>query len=309
MLHHDDAVVEIAHRGATVVSWHVPDADAGLLEMGRGYRSPAALQENSSAAFAVMAPFVNRVAGGTYTFAGQHHDLRPAMHAADTEVIHGLVRRAAWEFLGAWQRDDSSTARWRHIIDDEPGYPFTIALKATYTLSRASFGIDLEARNIGERTAPIALGWHPYLQLPGHEHIDDLALDIAASHTVRTDSQLIPLPAEAAFAPVAGQRVHIKPIDARRLDDAFLLAGSTYVTTTLSSPTTGARIELRQDVTEAPLVHIFTGEALEQPRSAIAIEPTSALADAFNRPDSDQAITLPPGEVRRLRATLHYHHR
>lgn len=49
------------------------------------------------------------------------------------------------------------------------------------------------------------------------------------------------------------------------------------------------------------LTHLFTGDTLARARrTAIAIEPVSAMTDAFNHPGQAAAIRLAPGATRRF---------
>ena len=295
--------LEVAHRGATVLGWRVPDGAERPVELAVSYPDTAALERNTTAAFAVLAPFPNRIAGGTYGFDGARHDLRPGMHPADAEVSHGLVRRAPWRLARVAADDDRAAAELTMTIaaDGHPGYPFDIDLIARYTLTARSLRLELTARNTGERPAPVVLGWHPYLRLPGHETIDGLELDLPATGRVRTDDRLIPLPGGDAYERFDGLR--LAPIGTTRLDDAFTAPDEDAVTV-LRSPLTGDRLELHRR--GAPVVHVFTGDVLAPPRSALALEPVGAVTNAFNRTDCADHVALAPGAQRTLVAELSY---
>lgn len=306
---HDGARLEVALAGATVLRWSTPTPDGGTVELAAGYPSAAELERNLSGAFAVMAPFANRVRDGRYTFAGAEHDLRPAMHPQDTEVIHGLVRRARWRLDGVDTSGGLAAVTLSTSIApaDHPGYPFALDLQLVLRVGGSRLAAELTARNVGATAAPVVLGWHPYLALPGHETIDGLGLTVPARARVAVDDGLLPLPGDSAYVDVDG--LSLDTIDGARLDTSFLLADPDGVVSTwLRSPVTGRAVEVRQRADQAPVMHVFTGDTLPgQERQVIALEPVSGIADAFNRPEWDERVRLEPGEVRELVAELVHH--
>ncbi|MEE6272493.1 aldose 1-epimerase [Georgenia sp. MJ206] len=328
------ARLAVAERGATVLSWAVPGADGDLVDLADGYRSAEELVAQELAAFAVMAPFSNRIRGARYTFDGVEHDLQPGVPEDEREIMHGLVRGVTWEVVdaptdGAGHREvpdgaaGDTTPRGgpapgdaeAHVSlttsirpEDHPGYPFAVDLRVTYTLGPRSLAIEIEAVNAGEVTAPVALGWHPYFQLPGHDDVDGLELKVPALARVVADDAGIPLEGSAAFERVEGP-VTWTPIGDAELDDAFVVPVSAgEVRTVLRSPRTGASIEVFQRPGEAGIMHVYTGDTLPaRQREAVAMEPVALMTDAFNRVECESLVPLKPGGRRRLRARVVFH--
>lgn len=304
------ARLEVALKGATVLRWVVPGSDGEQVELAAGYNSAAALERNREGAFAVMAPFANRIRGGRYTFAGEEHDLRPAMHPADPEVIHGLVRRAPWQVGDVTEDDDGARVTLTTTVraGQHPGYPFDVDLELTFGLAAHRLSLALRATNVGTTTAPVVVGWHPYFALPGHETIDGLTVSVPAETRVLVDDALIPLPGDEAYQSLP-DGLQLEPLGDTRLDASFLLAPTAGTASTwLRSPVTGRAVEIRQRPEQAPVMHIFTGDTLEgRERTVIALEPVGGIADAYNRAEWTERVELAPGATRELDVEVVHH--
>lgn len=311
------ARLAVALRGATVISWGVREGE-DIVDLADGYRSGRELTAQEMSAFAVMAPFSNRIRGARYTFAGIEHDLQPGVPQDEREIMHGLVRDVPWRMVGVpsdGSPEDAGCEGGGRIVlatsirpDDHPGYPFAIDLRASFVLTSYSMGIEIEAVNVGPETAPVGLGWHPYFQLPGHDDVDGLELLVPAQARVVTDEAGIPLDGAAAFERVEGP-VSWTPIGDAQFDDAFVVPdGLDEVRTVLRSPQTGASIELVQRPDEAGIMHVFTGDTLpRRRRESVAMEPVELMPDALNRAECAHLLPLEPGARRRLRARVEYH--
>lgn len=302
-LHAGDARLEVAPVGATVLRWWVPllGRDWDLVD---GYRDADELAGQDGVRNGIMAPFVNRVAQGCYRWDGVEHDLRPG--SEDRLVYHGIVRCEPFVVTALEEAGDVATVRLRctALADGSAvGYPYRVVVDVAYTLTPDTLTLGITGENVGDSAAPFAMGWHPYFRLPGASSIDRLHLDVPASVEIQTDADLVPLPGEAAYAPVEG--VRWAPVADAVLDRAFAGLqgpGASAVSAVLSDPATGVRLALSQD---HGLVHVFTGDTLARDRRAsIAVEPVEVPTDAFNRADCADAIRLEPGERRAFRAAV-----
>src|SRR4051794_35219444 len=78
----------------------------------------------------VLIPWPNRIAGGTYEFDGAKHEL-PLTEPTAGNAIHGLVRWRQWR-----ARDqEANRVVMEHILNPQPGYPFTLELTIEYVLA------------------------------------------------------------------------------------------------------------------------------------------------------------------------------
>ncbi|WP_127127154.1 aldose 1-epimerase [Georgenia sp. SYP-B2076] len=315
LTHPDGARLVVAETGATVLAWQAPGRDGALVDLIDGYTSGAEIAARDGYRGAVLAPWSNRVRDARYVFGGVSHDLAPG-ETDGREALHGLVTAVRWTRAQAGVRDSDRVLHLTATLapGDHPGYPFALELSATYSLGigaegEARLGLELVAANVGDTPAPVALGWHPYLRLPGHATIDDLEVTVPARARVLTDESLIPLPGEQAYAGTAAP-VRFAPLAGVSLDDAFtglVPDDDGVVATVLRSPRTGESLTVEQEPFQARVVHVFTGDILERgPRASLAVEPCQLMTDAFNRADSAEGLVLAPGEQRQLVSDIVY---
>ncbi|WP_035840196.1 aldose 1-epimerase [Kitasatospora azatica] len=298
----------VALHGATLLSWQIHQ-DGEPLQLTDGYRDPAELHEQSGVRNGVLAPFPNRVADGRYRFHGREHDLLPGV-AGDRTVYHGFARSLPFALEHATATADSAqlVLRSNEIRPGRfDGYPFSLDLTVTYTITEDELVLDIHATNTGDTTAPYAGGWHPYFQLgDGTADIDDLELRIPAGTLIRTDDALIPVDGpdcridlndlpEMDFRD--GNPLGRRVIDACYADLQFGPDGRAE--TILRDPKTGHELRIWQ---ESGYLHVFTGDTLPRDRrKSVAVEPVEAMTNAFNREEFGPAITIDPGQTRRFR--------
>jgi aldose 1-epimerase len=257
-----------------------------------------------------MVPFAGRVADARYRFEGVAQDLDPGVVGAERASRHGFVRDVLFgiEQLVA----DGAAARVRlttAAIRPRAGYPHAIDLAVEFTLDDAGLSLDACMKNVGDSLAPCFFGWHPYFRLPGGGLVDDWSLQIPAQTLIRTGADLIALPGDAAYvelddAPALDFR------EPRRIGDSILDQGYTdleadadgLIRTRLGDPSRGFALAVWQ---ERGVMHAFTADTVARDvRRAVALEPMECMADAFNRPEWAEAITLAPGATRHFRCGI-----
>ena len=113
----------------------------------------------------VLAPWPNRLAGGTYAFDGETYQLALSEPKSGS-AIHGLVRWANWRPV---EREESRVVM-EHVLHPQPGYPFLLRLRVEYALDDGGLSARTTAENIGERACPFGAGHHPYIAC----NVDDL---------------------------------------------------------------------------------------------------------------------------------------
>lgn len=303
----DGAHVILALRGATLLDWCVPFG-GGMLSLTDGYCSRIELYRQDGVRNGLMAPFPNRIAAGCYHFEHRDHDLLPAVEEGKRLIYHGFLRELDLELGGARERDDGAQVLF---VSDAiqpgvfPGYPFALALHVLVRFGLDGLSLVVTATNLGHVSAPYAAGWHPYFRF-GEDNIDHLELQVPASQAILTDVDLLPLPGEAAYVPIA-RRPDLDFRGGRALGggavDACLGAlaadADGLIRSRLRDPVRGCGLVVWQ---QGGLVHLFTGDTLARnARRSLAIEPVEVMTDAFNRADCQAAISLPPGASRSFR--------
>jgi aldose 1-epimerase len=153
----------------------VVEVGGGLRAYGMGDREVldgyAAGEMCMSGRGQVLAPWPNRIAGGTYEWDGERYELALSEPKADN-AIHGLVRWASWR---AVEREPSRVVM-EHVLHPQPGYPFTLRLRVGYRLGPDGLTVRTTAENLGEHACPFGVGHHPYIKAPTGR-VDDLSLD------------------------------------------------------------------------------------------------------------------------------------
>jgi aldose 1-epimerase len=119
----------------------------------------------------VLAPWPNRIAGGTYEWDGEHFELA-LTEPENGNAIHGLVRWASWDAV----EQETSRVLMEHVLHPQPGYPFALLLHVEYRLGADGLTVSTTAENVGDRACPFGAGHHPYLKAP-IGRVDDLVVD------------------------------------------------------------------------------------------------------------------------------------
>lgn len=298
---------EISLRGATLLGL-TRDVRGRPWDFAWGYDSARGLEEHVDSRFAVMVPFGGRVRNSTYTFAGRRHRLAAPAGGPDGVAMHGLARDLDFELTGLATGDASARARLTTTVGPAPGYPFTIGLALQFELVRDGLRLIASMRNLGDAAAPCFFGWHAYVR-PSPAKVDAWTLRIPARGVIAMDRDLIAIDGPAAYRPLDDQ----PGLDFRRprkvgpsvLDVAyrdFVTDADGGLRCTVCDPAVGTSVCVWQ---QGGIVRAFTGDTLrEGARSALALEPMEAMADAFNRPDWLDRVSLAPGAQRTFRCGI-----
>jgi aldose 1-epimerase len=278
---------EIVELGAGLRSYR-----AGAVDVVDGYRRN---EPSEGGRGQMLLPWPNRVAGGRYTFAGRELQL-PVNEPRTGCAIHGLTRALPWSVA------DVARDRIVLTLDLRPsaGYPFSLALTITYTLSDAGLTVQTRARNGGTDACPYGAGAHPYVRADDARPIDMSVLHVPASATLAADARGIPT---GVISPAQGTDFDFRtprPVGPLVLDTAYtsLSADSDGVTRiALTGPSGDRAVTVWMDATHQYAM-IYSGDTLAdvpRRRHGLAIEPMTCAPDAFN--SGLGLITLQPGET------------
>ncbi|HUZ43266.1 MAG TPA: aldose 1-epimerase family protein [Acidimicrobiales bacterium] len=273
----------ITEVGATLRHYSVEGRDV-IEDFPSGQMCPAGHGQ-------VLAPWPNRLQGGTYRWAGTTRQL-PLSEPSRHNAIHGLVRWQAWvvtEQAGRW-------VTLTHRIHPRDGYPFLIDIELRYELDESGLTVSATAINRGPEPAPFGLGFHPYLRL-GTGMVDGLILECPAAITLITDDAGIPTGRQAVEGTAFDFRSP-RAIGALELDTAYtdLSSGSDGLhRVSLSGP--GPAPESTTVWMDAGFGHVmvFSGDTLgpERRRKALAVEPMTCPPNALAT--GEAVISLEPG--------------
>lgn len=290
----------VAELGATVISWE-PTPGAHVIS---GYADAKELREGVGGRSAVLAPWMGYMEGDSYTANGVEYNV-----GSVPEGFLGLVKDAPF-----FMRNADSTLTLSYSFDGSEIYPWPFEISVTFSLDSGAddvehLSVTLAATNRSEMTAPLALGWSPYLSMPGANSIKNLSVEIPARTKILTDSHAVPLQGEAAYSGVKAPVVidYIGTKSFATYYRGLVPNDAGVVRTSILNPSSAAEITLTQEPAEAPVVYVDSGDRLDRDaRKSLCLAPISHHADSFNRYDSAPSLAVKPGHTRYMTATLTY---
>ena len=240
---------------------------------------------------AVLMPWPNRLADGSYEFGGQQHQL-PLSEPDKHNAIHGLLRWLPWRAVE--REPDRVVVATR--IHPRPGYPFDLEVSVEYALGDTGLTVTQSARNVGAALCPYGSGQHPYLS-PGGGTLDACRLELPAEIVILTDPER-QLPcgrAEVDGGPLDFRAA--RELGASEIDSPFTGLSRDWqgrATARLQAPD-GTSVELWVDG-GYEVLEVFTGDTLapERRRTGLGLEPMTCPPDAFR--SGEGLIRLEPGE-------------
>ena len=194
--------------------------------------------------------------------------------------MHGLLAGKVMTVVSAVATADSARLTLSYDFkNEEEGYPFDWFYEITYTLSGKGLDISISVNNTQETSAlPMYIGWHPYFLCTTHKAVITFDKCTGWNH-VKLNSNMNPTGQTSLGAPFDG----LTPIGSAAYDDEYKAtlppSKCGQIKTTLYDPDTNKTVVLYQSP-NMRFLQVFTGVD-----GAVAIEPMSGMADAFNNHD------------------------
>lgn len=301
------ATAKISDYGGIVMTLEVPDRSGALADVVLGYDELAGYLAGSPYFGALVGRYGNRIANGQFTLNGVTYSLA---QNNGRNSLHGGLKgfdKVVWQATPRETAEGPALALAYVSPDGEEGFPGTLSVEVTYTLTHDNaLKIDYAAGT--DQDTIVNLTHHSYFNLAGAGQGDilDHELMLAADHFTPVDEGLIPT---GEIRPVAGT-----PFDftrptriGRRIDEAdpqldygggydhnWVLnhpAGSLGLAARLSEPTSGRVMEVW---TTEPGLQFYSGNSLGktglgkggrvyQRRAALCLE-TQHFPDSPNHP-------------------------
>lgn len=242
----------------------------------------------------LLFPFAGRIKGARYTYEGKEYTLTTARPNGEN-AIHGFVLNRRWRVT------DYGTNRVVGEFQGSIDAPETVAewpsdyrIRATYSVTGASFLSEFEISNPGKSPLPFSFGTHPYFKIPLAGGDPAQCRAIVPASEIWTLEDLLPT-GEHHPIDAEGNLRDGKLFPAITVDDvrSGLIAENGIITTTVEDASTGIRVkqtfpdQFRYCIVYTP-----------QERNAIAIEPYTSLVDPFEMQAigiDPELIVLPPG--------------
>jgi aldose 1-epimerase len=314
-------VARVTDYGATLTELWVPDRDGRLANVVLGFDRLEPYLETTYFLGTTVGRVANRIANARFTLDGREYRLaanRPPHH------IHGGARGFDKRVWRARPLPDGAGVAFAYTSPDgEEGYPGTLDVTVTYTLTDANeLRVDYAATT--DRPTPVNLTNHSFFNLAGAGTVLDHVVTLHAARYTPVDATLVPT---GAMAPVAGtaldftrprrvgERIEEFRSFANGYDHNFVLdgwreGGPPALAARVEEPTTGRVLELR---TTEPGLQFFTGNRFDGTRTGVggivlarhaglALEPQH-FPDSVNRPEFP-SVVLRPGTT--FRSTTVY---
>jgi aldose 1-epimerase len=189
--------------GGIITSWRVPDRSGQMADIVLGFDDPGTYLTNNSPFFgALVGRYGNRIAKAQFALDGQTYKL--AANNAPNHLHGGNVGfdKVLWEGEPLKTKDGAGVAFTRTSPDGEEGYPGTLKVRVSYTLTNKNeLIVAYEATT--DKATPVNLTQHTYFNLAGQGSGDILGheLRINADRYTPVDATLIPT---GELAPVDG---------------------------------------------------------------------------------------------------------
>src|SRR5262245_27446107 len=191
--HANGMEVRAINYGAIITSIRVPDRAGRLADVVNGHDTLDGYLTRSRFFGAVVGRYGNRIAKGRFTLDGREYTL--AVNNGPNH-LHGGVKgfdKVVWNARTETKAGNAAVIFERTSPDGEEGYPGTLRVRVTYTLTNGTeLVIHYEATT--DKPTPINLTQHSYFNLAGHSSGDILkhVVTINADRYTPVDATQIP---------------------------------------------------------------------------------------------------------------------
>ncbi len=317
----DGLVCKVITYGAVITELHVPDRTGRLGDVVLGFDNLEQYIRESPCFGAVVGRVANRIARGRFAIDGKTYTL--AINNPPN-TLHGGIKgfdKVVWNAEAVDGPNGPSVVLSHVSPDGDEGFPGTLAVKVTYTLTNGNeVRIDYEATT--DKTTAVNLTNHSYFNLACKGDVLGQVLQLKAGRYTPADAGLIPT---GVIADVAGGPLDFtqpKPIgrDMKKIPDKtngydhnFVIDGggrSVVLAARVQDPVTGRALEVS---TDQPGVQLYTSNGLDgrivgkygmaYPRYAGFCLETQHYPDSVNQPGFPSTL-LRPGET--LKSTTIY---
>lgn len=309
-------LVRMIDYGATVISVETPDRDGKAANITLGFPTLAGYLERHPYFGSTVGRYANRISGGKFTLDGKEYTLAANngpnhLHGGD-KGFDAVLWRAVPE-----SSTDAASVKFSYTSKDgEEGYPGTLEVTATYTVTlNNELRIDYTAKT--DKATVLNLTNHCYWNLggAGSGPILDHELTLAADQYLPIDESSIPTgkPADVKGTPFdftvphrIGERIdEVKkaPHQTKGYDHCFVLRGQRgklELAAKAKDPKTGRVMEI---FTTEPGVQLYCGNFLGggageggyKQHEAFCLE-TQHYPDSPNQPAFPSTV-LKPGQT------------
>lgn len=241
-----------------------------------------------------LAPWANRLDQQAFFANGKKYNFDMEYGNVRGEIpLHGLLNNSPyWEVatVAADPRGARYTARlrfWKHP-DLMAQWPFAHEYEMTYQLRDGELEVRITITNLSAEPMPVAVGFHPYYQIPGVPR-DQYLAHIPARNRVVADSRLIPT---GEFKPM--DLAEEFPLKGLTLDDGFIdLAHASDNRAHFYIKAGSAMVETSFGP-KYPAAVVWLPNANGQAQPFICFEPMASITNAANMKGRYPVQTIAP---------------
>jgi aldose 1-epimerase len=202
----------------------------------------------------LLHPWANRLSAERFEVRGREVDASGARRDENGVLLHGLPGHG-WEVRHADRTRVRGLLRWR-----DEAFPFPHEVVVEHRLSLE--GLETVTEVTGD--APVALGWHPFLRLPGLPR-ERWRVTLGSRRRVALDERLLPTGGSEPWAPPPFELGHAGfDVSVTQIEAPFVLEGG------------GRRVEV-EFLEGAPHGQFFAPRA----EPVACFEPMAAPVDAL----------------------------
>ncbi len=307
-------VCKVITYGAAITELDVPDRNGRLGDVVLGFDHLPQYVKNRWCFGAVCGRVANRIARGRFTLDGKTYRL--ATNENPNSLHGGIVGfdRIVWR-AEALDSPVGPSVVFHHVSPDgDEGFPGTLSVRMTYTLSNANeLRIFYEATT--DKATPVNLTNHSFFNLAGTGDVLGHVLQLAAEKYAPTGPGLIPTGKilDVAGGPLnfvkpkpIGRDIKMLPGERPGYDNCFVIDGGGHdivFAARVYEPVTGRSMEVS---TDQPTVQLYTSNSFDgtlvgkrnlpfQMYAGLCLE-TEHYPDSVNEPRFPTTI-LRPGET------------
>jgi aldose 1-epimerase len=185
--------VQVINYGATITSLLVPDRNGKMADVVLGYDSVQGYMEGTSYFGAIVGRYGNRIGKGQFSLDGKQYQV--TINDGENHLHGGKIgfNKVLWDVKKVAESPDPSIQLQYVSPDGEEGYPGTVTLKVSYTLTgKNELRIDYEGTT--DKATILNPTQHSYFNLSGsftNAILDHLVL-IDSDGITPVDKGLIP---------------------------------------------------------------------------------------------------------------------
>lgn len=300
--------LSLINYGASLIDVKMPDRNGDIQSIVTGFDDLEAYLKHEYYFGATVGRFCNRIANAAFSINGQTYQLDANNGPNNLHSGPEGFNKQIWKARSFTSISDVGV-RFSYVSrDGESGFPGTLAVQVTYTLS-AQGRIRIDYRCETNKTTPVNPTHHSYWNLGGFsqsETVLDHELRLNATHWTPVNEVQIP----TAIAEVEGTEMDFREFHTLGRSDApqesydnnWVIDGKGLrEAAVLQHKVSGRRLTVLSD---RPGIQVYTGKWIgtiperngkTYPFMGVALE-TQNIPDCVNNPDFPNCL-LHPGEV------------